>query len=84
MERFDKLTKSMQKLVGVEVFSYVKKPKESAQKEYISGSTYGEVQMNCQTDDWATEIFFSRLNSRRISFSSLMSLLKISRNATAN
>lgn len=51
MERFDKLTKSMQKLVGAEVFFYVKKPKESAQKEYISGSTYGEVQMNCQTDD---------------------------------
>lgn len=43
MERFDRLTKSIQRLIGVEV-SHFKKPVEKAFQciDYIPGSVYGK------------------------------------------
>lgn len=41
MERFDRLTRNVQKLVGAEVTTF-KKPKEERRLEYIPGSCYGK------------------------------------------
>lgn len=44
MERFDRLTRSIQKLIGVEVSSHIKKPVEKTFQciDYIPGTVYGE------------------------------------------
>lgn len=42
MERFDRLTRNVQKLVGAEVASF-KKPKEERRADYVPGHMYGKM-----------------------------------------